>query len=99
MPGAAAGIQMQMGAQGPAGAPGAAGIIAPQTSAAAVAEMRREAEMDKLIQEQAQQAGTLRIVAERNRIIEHSKYLCPRLLFSQLSKPMWPRRCGPPQSR
>ena len=49
---------------------GASGIIAPQATAAAVAERRREAEMDKLMQEQAQQAGVLRIVTERNRQLE-----------------------------
>ena len=81
------GIQGQMGGQGPPPPPpGASGIIAPQASAAAVAERRREAEMDKLMQEQAQQAGVLRIVAERNRQLEQSISAPARLLQERMQQ-------------
>ena len=87
-PGAPGGIQVQMGTQGPPPPPppGASGIIAPQASAAAVAERRREAEMDKLMQEQAQQAGVLRIVAERNRQLEQSISAPARLLQERMQQ-------------
>lgn len=82
-----------MASQGPPPAPmsGAVGIIAPQASAIAVAERRRAAEMDKLMQEQAQQAGVLRIVAERNRQLEAQVSGPMRLLQERMQQVFVPQ--------
>ena len=67
------------------------GIIAPQSSAAAIAEMRRDAEMDRLMQEQAQQAGRMRIVEERNRQLEQQLSAPARLLQERMQQVFVPK--------
>ena len=90
-PGAAGVPVMVSQGRPPAPMSGASGIIAPQASAAAVAEMRREAEMDKLMQEQARQAGVIRIAEERNRQLEAQLSGPMRLLQERMSQAFVPQ--------